>query len=53
MNVEDEAIGGQQANTLLELQKEEKASRSAAKMEAVLAQERGPGEDAVKEKQVG
>eukprot|EP00803_Ostreobium_quekettii_P007096 evm.model.scf_817.2 EVM.evm.TU.scf_817.2 scf_817:45916-49441(+) len=51
MKVEDEAIGGQQANTLLQLQKEDKASRSVAKVEAALAHERAATEDTVNEKQ--
>ena len=51
MNVEDEAVGGQQVDSYLELRREEKERRNAANVQA--AMDLGPKEDGNREAQVG
>lgn len=52
MNVEDEAVGGQQSNSILELRKEEKQRKTAANVQAAMAQDNGQKDDNNRDSQV-
>lgn len=52
MNIEDEHVGGQQSNSILELRKEEKQRQSAANLQAAMGKDRGQKEDVTRETQV-
>lgn len=52
MNIEDEAVGGQQSNSILELRKEEKQRQTAANVQAAMAQDNGQKDDGTRDSQV-
>lgn len=52
MNIEDEDVGGQQSNSILELRKEEKQRQTAANVQAAMGKDRGQKEDITREAQV-